>query len=198
MLGLISAGIGLHAFNQFAIVAAMPLAAAELGGRDWFSWVYSLYFIGSIAGGTSAAYLRDRLGVKSSLFWSMALKRTGGHLHTIDRDPKKYESAKQTFHRAGVAEIVTNYLGDAAEILRNMPAGAGIDIAFIDADKPATQAYFDLLWPKMRTGGSVLVDNATTHRQDLWEFVHAVRNRADARSAEVAVGNGIEWIIKVA
>jgi predicted O-methyltransferase YrrM len=134
----------------------------------------------------------------SGLFWSMALKRTGGHLHTIDRDPKKYESAKQTFHRAGVAEIVTNYLGDAAEILRNMPAGAGIDIAFIDADKPATQAYFDLLWPKMRTGGSVLVDNATTHRQDLWEFVHAVRNRADARSAEVAVGNGIEWIIKVA
>jgi predicted O-methyltransferase YrrM len=132
----------------------------------------------------------------SGLFWSMALAQTRGHLHTIDKDPKKYESAKATFARAGVAERVTNYLGDAREILRNMPAGE-IDIAFIDADKPSTQGYFDLLWPKIRVGGCVIVDNATTHRQDLWEFVHGVRNRADARSTEVAVGNGIEWIIKV-
>ena len=131
----------------------------------------------------------------SGLFWSMALKQTGGHLHTIDKDPKKFESSKQTFARAGVADVVTNYLGDAREILRNMPGE--IDIAFIDADKPSTHSYFDLLWPKMRVGGSVIVDNATTHRTDLWEFVHAVRGRADARSTEVAVGNGIEWIVKV-
>jgi MFS family permease len=78
MLGLISSGIGLHAFNQFAIVAAMPLAAAELGGRDWFSWVYSLYFIGSIAGGTTAASLRDRLGVRSSLGLASLLFAAGG------------------------------------------------------------------------------------------------------------------------
>ncbi|WP_177230726.1 MFS transporter [Rhizobium sp. NFR07] len=78
MLGLISSGIGLHAFNQFAIVAAMPLAAAELGGRDWFSWVYSLYFIGSIAGGTTAASLRDRLGVRLSLGLASVLFAAGG------------------------------------------------------------------------------------------------------------------------
>lgn len=78
MLGLISSGIGLHAFNQFAIVAAMPLAAAELGGRDWFSWVYSLYFIGSIAGGTTAASLRDRFGVRLSLGLASLLFAAGG------------------------------------------------------------------------------------------------------------------------
>jgi MFS family permease len=78
MLGLISSGIGLHAFNQFAIVAAMPLAAAELGGREWFSWVYSLYFIGSIAGGTTAAAIRDRLGVRMSLGLSSLLFAAGG------------------------------------------------------------------------------------------------------------------------
>ena len=133
----------------------------------------------------------------SGLFWAMALRHTGGHLHTIDKDPKKYESSKQTFGRAGVDDIVTNYLGDAQDILRNMPACAGVDIAFIDADKPSTQAYFDLVWPRIRAGGSCIVDNATTHRAELWEFVHGVRGRADTRSAEVAVGNGIEWIIKV-
>ncbi|MEA2735932.1 MAG: hypothetical protein QOE14_2383 [Humisphaera sp.] len=131
----------------------------------------------------------------SGLFWSMALQQTGGHLHTIDKDPKKVESAKQTFARAGVSGTVTNYLGDAREILRNMPGE--IDIAFIDADKPSTQAYFDLLWPKIRAGGAIIVDNATTHRKDLADFVYGVRNRPDARSTEVAVGNGIEWIIKL-
>jgi MFS family permease len=78
MLALISSGIGLHAFNQFAIVAAMPLAAAELGGRDWFSWVYSLYFIGSIAGGLGAASIRDRIGVRASLALAAAIFAAGG------------------------------------------------------------------------------------------------------------------------
>ena len=131
----------------------------------------------------------------SGLFWAMALQATGGRLHTIDKDARKFESSKKTFERAGVADIVTNYLGDAQEILRNMPGE--IDIAFIDADKPSTQAYFDLVWPKIRIGGSCIVDNATTHRQELWEFVHGVRGRDDTRSSEVAVGNGIEWIIKL-
>src|SRR2546421_366700 len=56
----------------------------------------------------------------SGLFWARALKQTGGHLHTIDKDPKKYESSRQTFARAGVDQFVTNYLGDASSILRSI------------------------------------------------------------------------------
>jgi predicted O-methyltransferase YrrM len=132
----------------------------------------------------------------SGLFWAMALRETGGHLHTIDRDPKKFESSKQTFARAGFDDLVTNYLGDAHEVLRNMPAG--VDLAFIDADKPSCQAFFDLLWPKIRPGGAVITDNASTHRKELAGYIVAIRSRADARSTEVAVGNGIEWTIKIA
>ena len=72
-----------------------------------------------------------------------------------------------------------------------------IDIAFIDADKVSTHAYFDLLWAKVRVGGSVLTDNATTHREELADFVGYVRGLADASSVEVAVGNGVEWTIKL-
>jgi predicted O-methyltransferase YrrM len=74
---------------------------------------------------------------------------------------------------------------------------SGIDIAFIDADKPATQAYLDLIWPKIRVGGSIIIDNATTHKKELADVVSALRSRPDARSTEVAVGNGIEWVIKI-
>ncbi|TDX82367.1 MFS transporter [Neorhizobium sp. R1-B] len=78
MLALISSGIGLHAFNQFAIVAALPPAAREIGGTDYFSWAYTLYFLGSIAGGTGAAAFRDRIGVKASLMISALLFAVGG------------------------------------------------------------------------------------------------------------------------
>src|SRR5437762_8190631 len=42
----------------------------------------------------------------SGLFWAKALRQTGGQLHTIDRDPKKYTSSRATFARAGVEQIV--------------------------------------------------------------------------------------------
>jgi len=132
----------------------------------------------------------------SGLFWGAALKRTGGKLHTIDVSQKKYDSSRQTFAGAGLADVIVNHLGDAHDVLKTIEGP--IDLAFIDADKPACQAYFDALWPKIRVGGSILTDNATTHRSELADYVKGLRSRPDASSVEVAVGNGIEWTIKVA
>src|SRR5437762_11689423 len=76
----------------------------------------------------------------SGLHWAAALTHTKGHLHTLDRDPKKFASSRETFTRAGVADVITNHLGDARELLKTLEGL--FDIAFIDADKPDTQAYF--------------------------------------------------------
>ncbi|HEX8522574.1 MAG TPA: class I SAM-dependent methyltransferase [Tepidisphaeraceae bacterium] len=130
----------------------------------------------------------------SGLFWGAAMTRTGGMLHTIDMDNKKYESSRATFAAAGLDQVIMNYRGDAKQILAAMPGP--IDIAFVDADKPATQSYFELLWPKIRVGGAIITDNALTHRAELADFVKHVRGRADAHSVEIPVGNGIEWTVK--
>ncbi|MEZ0263459.1 MAG: O-methyltransferase [Phycisphaerae bacterium] len=131
----------------------------------------------------------------SGLFWGAALKRTGGRLHTIDLSQKKFDASRANFARAGLADVITNHLGDAHEVLAKIPGP--IDVAFIDADKPACRDYFETLWPKLRVGGSILTDNATTHRTELADFVRYLRSREDASSVEVAVGNGIEWTVKV-
>jgi predicted O-methyltransferase YrrM len=130
----------------------------------------------------------------SGLFWGAALRQTGGRLHTIDISEKKFNSSKATFAKAGLAGTVTNHLGDAQQVLQTLQGP--IDLAFIDADKPNCRAYFDLLWPKLRVGGAILTDNASTHRTELAEFVNHLRSLPDATSVEVAVGNGIEWTIK--
>ncbi len=131
----------------------------------------------------------------SALWWAAALRHTGGRLHTVDIDPKKYESSRATFESAGVADLITSYLGDAKAILTSMPAP--IDIAFIDADKPACQTYLDLLWPKLRIGGAVLTDNITSHPEQLGAFAADLRARPDAHSLLLPVGNGVEWTIKL-
>jgi predicted O-methyltransferase YrrM len=132
----------------------------------------------------------------SGLYWGAALLRTGGVLHTIDADLAKVESAKKTFTAAGLNAVITTHLGKAADVLATMKGP--FDLAFIDADKPTTRAYFDLIWPKLRPGGSVITDNATTHRQELSDFVSYVRSLENGSSKQVAVGNGIEWTVKVA
>jgi predicted O-methyltransferase YrrM len=130
----------------------------------------------------------------SGLFWGAAVKQTGGRLHTIDISRKKYDSSKATFAAAGLAEVIINHLGDASDVLKSIPGP--IDLAFIDADKPACRDYFETLWPNIRPGGSILTDNATTHRTELADFIHHLRSLPNATSVEIPVGNGIEWTIK--
>jgi len=131
----------------------------------------------------------------SGLFWGAALKRTGGKLHTIDVSQKKYDSSRATFAQAGLANVVVNHLGDAKDLLPTIPGP--IDLAFIDADKPNCRAYFDHLWPKIRPGGAILTDNATTHRTELADYISYLRALPNATSTEVAIGNGLEWTIKL-
>ena len=131
----------------------------------------------------------------SGLFWGAALQHTGGRLHTIDIAQKKYDSSKQTFAKAGLSNAITNHLGDAQQILPTIPGP--IDLAFIDADKPNCRAYFDHLWPKLRPGGAILTDNATTHRTELADYIQHLRALPNATSTEVAIGNGLEWTIKL-
>lgn len=133
----------------------------------------------------------------SGLFWAAALQRNGGTLHTIDISEKKYASARETFRRAGLENTVTNHLGDVLEVVPRIDGP--IDIAFIDAtEKQSSRRYFELVWPKVRVGGSVLIDNTTTHKQELSDYMSWVRARTDATSTELPVGNGLEWTLKTA
>jgi predicted O-methyltransferase YrrM len=131
----------------------------------------------------------------SGLFWAMAMQQTAGRLHTIDVDLRKVASSRETFAMAGVADVITQYEGDALAVLKTIPGP--YDLVFIDADKPRCRAYFDAVWPKVRSGGAAITDNAVTHRDELKDYIAYLRGRADVLSIEVTVGNGIEWTIKL-
>src|SRR5687768_2990491 len=86
LLTVISSGIGLHAFNQFAVVTALPVAVNEIGGAGFYSWAYSLYFVGSVAGGVTAVLFRERFGARAVLLLCCLIFSFGSVLSAIAGD----------------------------------------------------------------------------------------------------------------
>lgn len=86
LLTVISAGIGLHAFNQFAVVTALPVAVNDIGGAGFYSWAYSLYFVGSVAGGVTAVLFRERFGARAVLLLCCLIFSFGSVLSAIAGD----------------------------------------------------------------------------------------------------------------
>ena len=80
-----------------------------------------------------------------------------GRLITFDVDPVATEVARRYFYRAGWGHKIELRLGDARE--RLLEVEGPIDFAFIDADKTGYQHYWDVLVPRMRSGGIIAVDN---------------------------------------
>ncbi|MDS7596526.1 MFS transporter [Agrobacterium tumefaciens] len=86
LLTVISSGIGLHAFNQFAVVTALPVAVREIGGAAFYSWAYSVYFVGSVAGGVTAVLFRERFGARSVLLLCCLIFSLGSILSAVAGD----------------------------------------------------------------------------------------------------------------
>ncbi len=81
----------------------------------------------------------------------------GGTLVTCDIDPVTTQIAKEHWGQVPWGEKIESRLGPAAETLEDIEPG--LDLAFIDADKVNYIAYWELLVPRMRSGGVLLVDN---------------------------------------
>lgn len=127
----------------------------------------------------------------------------GGRLTCCDVSEEWTSVARAYWDKAGVADRVDLRLGPALGTLRALPAAAGFDLAFIDADKGSYIAYWDEIVPRIRPGGIVLVDNAFSHGRVIDEanrdpVVQAVRDFNDHAVADdrmdlvmLPVGDGL-------
>lgn len=100
------------------------------------------------------------LGGYSTIWMARALP-PGGHLTTVEADPRHAEVARANIARAGVADLVTLRPGKALDVLPALQAeGRGpFDLIFIDADKENNAAYFDWAIRLARPGTLIIVDN---------------------------------------
>jgi len=83
----------------------------------------------------------------------------GGKLTCLELDPERAAIAQRNLEAAGVASRVEILVGPAGESLEAMAAAPAFDFAFIDADKSGYPEYYELVLPRMRRGGLLLLDN---------------------------------------
>jgi caffeoyl-CoA O-methyltransferase len=95
-----------------------------------------------------------------------------GRLVCCDVSEEWTAIARRAWAAAGVAPRIDLRIAPALDTLAAFPADTVFDLAFIDADKPNYANYYDMLLPKMRANGAILVDNV------LWDG-RVVRPDAD-------------------
>lgn len=128
----------------------------------------------------------------STLHLAAAAQQVGGHVHSIDIEPRKTRAAADHLRDAGLASHVTLHTGDARDLLATINLDAPCDFAFIDAVKQQCFAYLDALLPRMAAHGVIVTDNTVTHAAELASFIEHLRTMPDADSCGLPVGNGIE------
>ena len=84
----------------------------------------------------------------------------GGHVWSIEYDPRHAEVARANLAAAGMSDRVTVHVGAGLDVLPTLSAHAPIDVVFIDADKDNYPGYGRWAIEHLRPGGLVIGDNA--------------------------------------
>ena len=100
------------------------------------------------------------LGGYSTIWLARALPK-GGHVVTLEAEPRHAEVARANFDRAGLGQMIDLRLGKALDTLPKLAAEkpAPFDFIFIDADKENIPDYFTWSLKLARTGSMIVVDN---------------------------------------
>ena len=136
--------------------------------------------------GTSVGY--------SAVWIASALdKNQRGQLWTIESHEDRYARAQKNIDEAGLTHRIFQLKGHAPEIFTENPAlPEQIDFAFFDATKQEHQSYFDAIFPLMKRGGMIVVDNVLSHRfGHMQKFIEAAHLNAGRKVGERPVGDGL-------
>ena len=137
----------------------------------------------------------------STYYFALAVGDGGRVVHT-DGDRKMSQEARGHLRRAGLAGRVTFEVGDALEIITRYPGP--FDVIFIDVEKQAYPAAFDLARVRVRPGGFIVADNVLwsgrvaepSERQDaatraIDRYNHAAAEAPDFLTTIVPLRDGV-------
>jgi predicted O-methyltransferase YrrM len=130
----------------------------------------------------------------SGLWFTMALRKTGGKLYTHEINAGRVALARENFKRAGVDDIVVIVEGNAHQTATKNTDP--IDVLFIDAEWGGHDAYRKELLPYIRPGGLILAHDVRRPDQ-LPRYVEAITTSPDLDTSFVLMdGPGIGVTLK--
>lgn len=80
-----------------------------------------------------------------------------GNIITIEKNPELRAMFEKYISEAGLEDKITLLNGDASAIIPELKET--FDLVFLDADKDNYLHYYEMVLPKVRSGGVILADN---------------------------------------
>ena len=103
----------------------------------------------------------------------IAFERTGGHLYTLEINPRMVKECRENLKKVGLENIVTCIEGDA---LKTLPGLEGeFDFVFIDAVKRDYLKYLKLIEPKLKPGAVIVGDNVIRSAGAMKDFLDYIQ-----------------------
>lgn len=93
----------------------------------------------------------------STIWLAWAMSKTGGKVTTVELNEKRHKQAIKNLTEAGLIEYVDAKLGNAHDIVKQLPGP--FDFVFSDADKDWYKQYFLDVTPKLTKGGCFTAHN---------------------------------------
>lgn len=125
----------------------------------------------------------------STLWLAEAAAAIDGHVTTLEFAEDKVAMARSTFARSGLAAHITLVHGDAGQWLAGAAEGT-IDLLFLDSDRGQYAGWWPQLRRVLRPGGLLVVDNATSHAEEMEPLCLLLDADPDFSTSVVPVGNG--------
>lgn len=125
----------------------------------------------------------------STLWLADAAQAVDGQVTTIELSADKIALARKNFARAALDGCIRQVEGEAGNFLADCP-DAGFDLVFLDSERAAYLGWIPELARVLRSGGLLVVDNATSHAQEMAPFMQALRCDAGWSTSLVPIGNG--------
>ncbi len=125
----------------------------------------------------------------STLWLASAARAIGGSVTTVELSEYKVGLASANFARAGLASFISLVHDDAGRVLERSGDGA-FDLIFLDSERPEYPGWWPNLKRVLRPGGLLVVDNATSHPEQMAPFIALVNADTDFTTSLVPVGNG--------
>ena len=125
----------------------------------------------------------------STLWLASAACDVGGTVMTIELSNFKVDLAAKNFVRSALAPFIVQLQDDAGHVLSRQ-GDAAFDMIFLDSERPEYPGWWPEIKRVLRPGGLLVVDNATSHPDQMAPFVALVKADADFVTCLVPVGNG--------
>jgi predicted O-methyltransferase YrrM len=125
----------------------------------------------------------------STIWLGAAVRMLGGHVTSLEANPRKVEASARNIADAGLEEWVEVIPGDAFETLERLDGPW--DVVFLDAWKDAYEPLFQLVRGRLEPGAVVVADNIVSH-PELGDYAAARRSDPGLVSVTIPLDNGLE------